>query len=497
MRPETSDLGASTLETIGMTVVAAALTIGVVVGVSTGVFPERLSAALCRLSTALGVTGACTGPVPVAGGPDDADLHPGVCMLKETEESYATAITIGFVEFGENSGFIIQEFSDDTVRATVTDGASFGVTGGVASATFDTDKLGSGNAGGVDVELGANLSFAYGDTWEFENLAEWDAMHDELDAYLMQQTQFKHDVGGGSYVYTWLFGEFLEPPKDPQVSFSTVGVEVAVDAVAGVRVPAGANPKPDPKGGASKPSTTTPDMTKPGSTAEALADPEYLDPGIGVSLSATAGGEVTVETNHESGEKSYTFALSGSVSAGADAVVAHASAGGTVEGAFTTTYDKDGELTQLAFGSTYALEYEASLGNDALPVSASTGSGGSQSVVTTTTLAVTDENRAQVERWVSQRATGATLALPFSAMLPTKPSDDPFQQLLYEEGKTSRITYDNVVDEDSFGLAVKKGWELGFSISAKEATATKAEAEFLGAPRSDAVRPLVDDTLCK
>jgi hypothetical protein len=180
-------------------------------------------------------------------------------------------------------------------------------------------------------------------------------------------------------------------------------------------------------------------------------------------------------------------------------VLAHVTGEGKISGAFTTTYDADGLLTELAFKS--SLEYGAggSLGNNTFKaVSGSTGESVTDTVATTTKLTVTDENRALVEEWLANRSSvaGEVLSLPVSAMVPDKPSEDPFLQLLYEQAKTSQITYHNVKDSTEFGMAVKKGWEFGFNITAEEATATKTDAQFLGAPTQDGSRAMVDDTLC-
>ncbi|MEK8227402.1 hypothetical protein NKG05_16805 [Oerskovia sp. M15] len=60
----------------------------------------------------------------------------------------------------------------------------------------------------------------------------------------------------------------------------------------------------------------------------------------------------------------------------------------------------------------------------------------------------------------------------------------------------SRVQYENIQDGFAFGVAVKAGLQLGFSLSMEEATATAVEAHFLGAPQADAIRPWVDDAVC-
>ncbi|MGN8246572.1 hypothetical protein ACTHAM_000236 [Cellulomonas soli] len=465
--------GASSVETLGVVVVAVLLAVGAIVGVAA--YPSHVATALCRFSAAIGYgDGSCASvPTSVASPKTDADYQPGVCMLSESSERYNAEVKIWFVTIGEGSGFIVQQFSDGTVRATLTDGASVGANGALGSKSFDTTKLGEGNKAGVDVSLGANLKFEYGSTWQFDDVDQWTDMKDDLDAYLIQQIQMQHDQYGGYAIYTSLFGEWLEPPKDPKYTFAKVGVEVALKANAGVRVGTG--------------------------QVDSSGNPKFVDPKLGFNLKATAGGSVVVQTNTETGAKSYTYEVSGSGKLTGDLVLAHVTGEGKVSGAFTTTYDANGALTELAFKS--SLEYGAggSLGNNTFKaVSGSTGESQTDTVATTTKLAVTDENRALVEEWLANRSgvAGEVLSLPLSAMVPDKPSEDPFLQLMFDEAKTSQITYHNVKDSTEFGMAVKKGWEFGFNVTAEEATATKTDADFLGAPTQDGTRPMIDDALC-
>lgn len=473
-RPD--ERGASSVESLGVIAVAALLVVGVTLGVAA--YPAQISRVLCNFSQAVGFGSGGCGPVPAAAaqGKTDADFQPGVCMLSETSEKYNAEVKIWFVKLGDSSGFIVQEFSDGTVRATLTDGASMGATASLGSKTFDTDKLGDGNAAGVDVSLGADLTFEYGDTWEFDSADQWTDMKDDLDDYLIQQVQLKNDQYGGTSLWLLLSDGFLEAPKDPTVSYGKVGIEAVLEANAGVRV--GTGP--------AKPTT-------PGGKGEDT----FADPEAGVNLSVTAGGSVIVENDHETGQTSYTYELTGKGEVGADGVIAHVSGEGTINGAFTTTYDKDRQLVEMSFKNAYEVGVSGELGNGTLPVSGSGSVSETDSVATTTTIAIDDSNRALANEWLSFRSGAtSTLSLPFSAMVPNAPSSDPFQQMLYEQAKTSQVTYHNVKDGWEFGLAVKKGWEFGFSVSAEEATATMTDADFLGAPAADGVRPMIDDSVC-
>lgn len=463
------DTGVGTLEYVGILTLAALLITVSVLGVA-GLAPYA-SSTMCRISAALdGTSGACDTPaVPEAS--DDMDFHPGVCMLAQTSEKYSAEVKIWFIKLSDSSGFIVQEFSDGTVRATLTDGAGVGANASLGSKTFDAGKLGDGDNAGVDVSLGGDLKFEYGSTWNFDSADQWNSMKGQLDDYLIQQQQLKGEGAAGYSIYLWLTDGWVDAPKDPSVTYSKISLEAALKASAGARIP--------------------------GTSKDANGNDKLIDPKLGVNGSLTAGGSVVVMNDKDSGSKSYTYELSGKGTLGGSMIVGHATGEGAVTGAFTTTYDKDGNLAQIAFKSSYEIGGSASLGNSTFKAAnGSLKEGETRSVVTTTKLDVTDENRAMVQEWIDGNAAGQTFALPFSAMVPDQPSDDPFMQLMYEQAKLSQVTYHNVKDSWEFGAAVKKGWEFGFNISAEEATATKVDASFLGAPTQDGSRQLVDDALC-
>lgn len=468
-RAGVGDSGAGTLEYMGIVALAALLVVATVAG-TTNLAPYA-AAALCRVTTALeGAGGTCDVPAPPTTA-DDMDFHPGVCMLAETSEKYSAEVKIWFFKLGDSSGFIVQEFSDGKVRATLTDGAGIGVSGNLGSKTFDAGKLGDGDNAGADVSLGGDLKFEYGSTWEFESADQWESMREQLDDYLIQQEQMKGEGALGTSIYNWLTDSWVEAPKDPRISYSKISLEAALKASVGTRIP--------------------------GTSKDDEGNDKLIDPKLGINGSLTAGASVIVMNDKEAGTKSYTYELTGKGTLGGSMIVGHATGEGSVTGAFTTTYDKDGNLSQIAFKSAYEVGGNLALGNNTFKsAGGKLADGESRSVVTTTKLDVDDANRALVQGWIDDNAAGETFTLPFSAMIPEKPSDDPFMQLMYEKAKLSQVTYHNVKDSWEFGAAVKKGWEFGFNISAEEATATKTDASFLGAPGPDGSRQLVDDAKC-
>jgi len=355
----------------------------------------------------------------------------------------------------------------------MTDGTGLEWSRGLGSKRFETDKLGDGDKIKTEVKVGAGLTYEYGSTWQFEDMDEFDAMREQLDAYVDEQ----HELRSGTYwglakgIVLEMTGSKREPPKDPRIGYHKIGIEAALKAGAGVRFT--------------------------GSGTDAKGDPELIDPKMGVNGSLTAGGTVIVKEDAESGTLSYTYELNGKAELGGGMVVGHATGQGAVSGAFTTTYDEDGLLAEIAFKSSYAIGATGTVGNDTFKIlNGKMSENESRSVVTTTKLAVTDANRSLVEDWIGGHAKQRTLSLPFSAFVPESPSSDPFMQLMYEEAKLSQTTYDNVKDTQGFGMAIKKGWELGFNVSQEDSTATKTQGRFLGAPTQDGTRQLVEDEKC-
>jgi len=466
---EPRDRGDATIETFGIVALAALLVTAMIAGVA--LYPERLAQAVCVLTSAVEGRAADCGDAapPDSQEPTDDDFLPPVCMLHEESEQYEAAVKVWFFEFGQNSGFIVQEFADGTVRVTVTDGVGLGAGGTVSSSTFDAGKLGQGDNAGLDIDLGGGIKLSYGDTWLFDDQEQWKTMKGQLDDYLVQQEVLKTRGGyWGAKAMGW-----KDPPKDPEVSFAKFELEIGLEAGLGLRSPTGAL---DEKG-----------------------EEKFFDPKIGATLEATGSTAVVMETNHATGERSYTYELSGEGSVGAELGAGGGSAQGKSSGAFTVTRDEDGKVTELVFNSVREGGVEGHLGNDSFEsVGGKGGKSESTSTVTETRLKVDGSNRAMVDQWLSERGDyGVALSLPFSAMVPDKPSDDPFLQHLYEKATTSKIQYHNVKDGWEFEAAVKKGWQFGFAVSGEQATADAVDAQFLGAPRQDGVRPFIPDATCK
>lgn len=475
------DRGAATIEQLGVVVVVALLAIASVAGVAT--YGPHLSAALCRVADAVGMGGGCdTVQQPVADVPrTDEDYRPPVCTLQTDSDQASSKVTIGFISFGEDSGFVVTQNSDGTVTATVTNGGSLGAEGGFGA------SIGTGSKGdlglGADVSFGGGLTFGAGDTWTFKDMNEWESMREQLDDYLIQQMSLRNDTGGGYALYLTLSNNWVDPPRAPEVTTASFGVEGSVDFQAGLRLGTG-------------------DKSKSGN-----AITENLNRGI--YAQGELSGTYIQTTNSVTGETSNTYQFEASGGGGLNWGFANAGGGGEYQQAYKVTRDRDGEITGVEFMQETSASWSAELDLDSSIVPAGQGGNGSVSIgateenqrtVVTTALAVDDSNRGTVEDWLSTNAALAgegAVVLPSNAFNPDKPvPDDAFANLLYEQGTNAVQVYDNVEDGFSFGAEFAVGLKVGASFSSSSSTSTINSAIFLGAPGADGTRTHVDDALC-
>lgn len=482
--PRRDQTGGVTGEQVGVLVVVVAL-VGVLLraGLPTLV-ADWSSYAVCSLfsaDAACEAPGSATPTSTVPDGPTDEDFLPPPCLVMQQSEQAGYEVKIAFITLGENYGFIRQEFADGRVRLTAVNEASLGAEWESGTRILDLGQLGSDEAGGANIDLGGGIEVGYGDTWEFASVDEANAMQEQLDDYLLQQMQMRQGGMGqaGLHLYWWLTDGYVDPPKSPTVTFSTIELEASLGGELGLRSPLG-----------------------PGADGEQ----RYLDPQVGVRLEADASYKVLVEHNSETGTRSETYTLGASGTARADITVGRGELTGESTGSVKMTYDASGDLIGVELISTRAGGVDGSL-NAANPVeggqgpSGSIGQGESTAIVSRTSLDITTmEQRRIVEEALAgnQARFGTPFSFTLDHVAPDRPTDDdPFQQLLYEQGKTSEIVYDDVSDIREFGLDIKAGWQLGLQVHYGTEERNVREASYMGAPGTDGVRPMIPDESCQ
>lgn len=186
-----------------------------------------------------------------------------------------------------------------------------------------------------------------------------------------------------------------------------------------------------------------------------------------VALAAGARGTVTIATGTD-GTQTWTYHLDGRRGAEVD------------EGALGVTRDAVGDVRELVLRSVAPGERR-------------------DREVTTTTLAVGDDDRGVVDAWLGERAPAGRsdgVQVEESALVPGLPSPRAFGDLLYRGSTTSVITYRGVGDDAGFRSAVRDGWALGLAVRARDVGARTADATYLGSPSRTGERLMIPEARC-
>ncbi|MFF8941150.1 hypothetical protein ACF1A5_02505 [Streptomyces sp. NPDC014864] len=490
------DRGATGTEYLGMIVVSVAIALGVsATGVGRTVY-DRISAEICKVTGG----GSCGTDGGDAGRPlTDGDYEPALCQVSSVTDRAGSKAKILFWEIGKEYGFQEQHLKahtdvnhdgkvddrDELVYLTFTDAAS------VAAKKDFKPGMKVGRFGMDKVELGAGIKVTNGDTWAFESPEEARKFRDDIEKLEMYRMRRESPGGadaslGDSILY--LFG--TGPLKDEEetekrvkdhlgdnrkISYGKVGLEAS--AAGGLKISAGDEKK----------------------------------------LGATLGGnfkyapDVTWTDNAYKNTKSYTYSSSieygTKVGYEAGPLGGDYSASTTQTGTITVTYDKStGKLIRVDMTRTVeqggqkdgarAGGDNGKSGGDKRGGGVSekgTDSGTGIEVVTNSVSfdpgPAGDQDRAVAERWLDSN--NEQVATPFQYMFddhaPTRRpgDDDPFGRLMFDKGKSSRMTYTGEVNAAEYGFELNLGLSLGLSISTEKKSETLTDAQFLGAPRGD------------
>ncbi|MFE9027149.1 hypothetical protein ACFYOA_12900 [Streptomyces iakyrus] len=495
-RPVFDDRGATGTEYLGMVVVSAAVVLALsATGVGQLVY-DRIATQVCRVAGG----GDCGAGGP---GPDkpltDADFEPALCQVSSVTDKAGSKAKIFFWEIGKEYGFQEQHLkaktdvngdgkvddSDQLVYLTFTDASS------VAAKKDFKPGMKVGRFGADKVELGLGIKVTNGDTWVFQSPEEAQRFRDDVEK--LQMYEMRRTLPGGAEASVgdsilYLFGTGpLKDEEDTQnrikehlgdnrkITYGKVGLEAS--ASAGLKISAGDEKK----------------------------------------LSAALGGtfkyspEVTWTDNAYKNTKSYTYSSSieygSKVGYEAGPLSGEYAANTTQTGTITVTYDKKtGKLVRVDMTRTV----EEGGQKDGAKAGGDNGKkdgdkrGGNAGVkgtdsqtgieIVTNTLTFDpgpagDRDRAVAEQWLD--SSNEQVATPFQYMFsdhaPTaRPgADDPFGQLMFDRGKSSRMTYTGDVNAAEYGFELNLGLSLGMTISTEKKAETLTDARFLGAPRGD------------
>ncbi|MEW2067352.1 hypothetical protein [Streptomyces sp. NPDC007346] len=481
------DGGATATEYLGVVVLVVTLVGAMAMAGVGGQIGERVR---CAISALAGGGGSCAtgGGEPQAQPRTDADYEPKMCQVSSVSDTAGGKVKIGWFEWGEEYGFRqkvsqansdvngdgVVDGNDKVVSMTFTDAASAGVTAGTPGV-----KLGS--LGKADVDIGGGIRITNGDTWIFASEEEAQRMRDDIEEMKMWETATKH---GGGYGGNWYSGMKWAEKKedverkigDKKMSYSTVGLSAYAD------------------GGLS---------VKGGDEGE-----------LGAKLGGRAkfSPEATITRDDVNGNESYTYTakleLEGKLSGNTGPLKGTLSGKQSRTGAITVTRDqKTGKIVRIDMtqtvesGSTSGrVEVGGDNGESGADkrggkgsVSDSSGETGIEVVTTSIvfgkdTDAETEAERAVAEQWLG--GSGDNTA-PFAYLfgdqgMETRPTgNDPFEQLMFQDGLSSTMRYHGETDAQDFGFEISLGMSLGFSLSGEQKKETLSDAQFLGAPQGD------------
>ncbi|WP_251022254.1 hypothetical protein [Streptomyces sp. ISL-10] len=484
------DRGATAAEYLGVVVVVATV-VGAVAG--SGMGAAITQKVICAIDG-----GRCANDGTSRAAPEtDADYEPPLCQISSISDRAGAKAKILFIEWGEEYGFQQQTFraktdvngdgkvddNDQQITMTFTDAAS------VAAKKDFKPGAKVGKFGADKVELGAGIKVTNGDTWIFDSEADAKAFRDDIELLKTYELTNRHSNahGGGlgnSILYLFGKGPMAEEEKlrnrieeklgNRHISHGKVAIEAS--AAGGLGLGAGDEKK----------------------------------------LGATLGGnfkfspEATWTDNDHKGTKSYTYSATieygGKVGYEAGPISGESSASTTRTGTITVTHDKKtGEL--LRIDMTRTVEHGAA--KDGAKVGGDNGEsgdakrGGSGGVkgsdqatgveVVTRSIVVEPGAEGAGQRRIAQAwldgngDRGAPFGYLFSDHAPTSrpSSDDPFGQLLFDEGLSSRTTYTGQTEAAEYGFELNLGLSLGFSVSTEKKEETLDNAHFLGAPNGN------------
>jgi len=414
-------------------------------------------------------------------------MAPTSCQASSSTVSSSSYIKLGFIKLGDSFSLVQQKenYIDPATgeiktrySVVATDGTDIGATGG-----FGTKGEINGSGLGADLSGDAGFKVKSGDTWEFDSEEEMQTFIDDYSTYRIQQQNLSRKTGLDYAFYLRSIDNANPPPRSADKTSVGGGFTGKGNVTAGARF------------------------------GEDTDTDRSFNPNIGVHADVSGEDSHTRQTDHREGhegEYTDTTTYSGSIGGGGDVTFKGYSRTGTYEGAMSTTHDKDDNITSISFTQkTSSEEKTTGTNGPANGGGGVTGSGNAsdadkQTNITTTTLPVTDANRATVEQWLTQaydvdQDTGeGTLILPPNVLHPDSPvPDDPMQQLLYDEATSSTSTYDVSGDGLSISGDVAAGLKIGAGVTMSMEDATLVQQTYLGDhPTEGEARPSKEADLC-
>lgn len=381
----------------------------------------------------------------------DADYEPERCLQTRMTDVSGYQVEV-VVTFGEEFSFITESFSDGETRVTLVDTAKLEASLGAGASLNITRAFQLG----AEISVGGGLSVPNGSTWVFDSPEEAEQLMDDL------RTRQRIDITKSvSPIIGWGVDLIWGPDiPDPDIVRTGVEAELGVDGHAGFNI------------GNERKRNGDKDSGGGGVQGWSLSPKLQVQGAVGVTAA------LTESVDSRDGSVSTTYSLGGTASIGADWVVDDWKPSGERTGTMTVTRDAEGRITGVEL---------VQLAADSSGVT-----------VTTTELAVeTAEERAMVEEWMGWVVDDQVLPLTWDSLAPTELGDDPgpFERWLFEEGRTSRVRYDDDSSIHELSGNIKLGVSLGLGGTWGDESLTVVDAEYLGAP-VNGTRPYVPYETC-
>jgi hypothetical protein len=481
-----SDQGATAVDYLGVIVVVGAITTAIsATSLGQNIY-HGIQHQICRITG-----GNCAGPGPGQQPKTDADYQPTQCNTSTVEDKAGDQVKIAWFTFGNEYGFQQQDYvtpdGKHKVYLTFTDAAALGATW--------SPKPGAkiGKLGVDTVDLGAGIKVTDGDTWVFDSPQQAANFRQELEDLKMWQEAMQYGGVDGipnpyvSYKYMDLKEKVDKQLGTRHIGFGKIGLNLSGDLA----------------------------------FKESPLEAEGLGLQFGGKFSANP--EVTITRNDAADppttDYTYQFQMdySGSAKITAAQLSAKGELGQTRTGTITVSRYRDGSLASLEMTQTVTGNNNRTVDGEG---SKEDGKGKTQGTVTgsasqndqpTTIITNTlnfppgtsdpqvNANRQIAESWL--KGNGDKTA-PFQYLFgdkapTTRPgADDPFGQLMFDQGVSSKTQYNGVTDAQEYGFEVNLDMSLGAGVSFEKSQQHIAKAQFLGAPQPNGTRSYLPYSYC-
>lgn len=454
------DLGANALEVVGLTIVVAGVLAGLAVGFG-GSLADGVAVAVCRVVRA-GDTAGCETP-------GDENYKP-VCTTARSSGTAGLKVDVAFVNVSADYTLMKTVTYDPvtgekTVKVTAIKGKGVGLGTGVGANTH----AGLANAGG-GLSGDLNVKGSVGESWSFTGKdaeGEADALIGDLkEQYNIDAVKENGGlvglVGAGAY-------DTVAGPDIPEPNVHTYEAELGASGSGNLGGTLG--PKTKPRGG--KHAEGKHAKGKGPKHAKKGPEPEVTG-GAEARVTVDYSEKVTYEVDDKTGDESATIMLKVGGTGGGQLGPYDKRSRVEYAGSMKVTKGPDGKLKSVTLTWVEIVDGKATMTTTEIPTT-------------------TDKDREIVRDKLATLAGAGETAAAFmgDGLVPTEdPGEDgdPFQKLLYDKGRTSKVDYAYDRSDKNYGVNVKLGLKAGVGVGITGSSEKATGARYLGAPGPDGTR---------